>query len=170
MARTLIGVYPGTFDPITNGHMDVIARALRIVDELVVGIAAAVGKNPLFSVEERLAIVQDELETLDLGSTTLVVRPFRNLLTEFAGDVGATVIVRGLRAVSDFDYEFQMVGMNARLNPAVETVFLMASETNQFIASKLVKEIAMMGGDVSPFVSANVAGQVARKIAERRRA
>ncbi len=168
MARTLIGVYPGTFDPITNGHMDVISRALRIVDELVVGIAANIGKSPLFSVEERVAMVQDELETLDLGMTKLQVRPFRNLLTEFASDVGAMIIIRGLRAVSDFDHEFQMVGMNARLNPDVETVFLMASETHQFIASKLVKEIALLGGEVSKFVSADVASLVAKKIAERR--
>ena len=168
MARKLVGVYPGSFDPITNGHMDVIARALRIVDHLVVGVAANIGKGTLFSVEERVAIVQDELEDLDLGGTTLQVRPFRNLLTDFTTDVGASIIIRGLRAVSDFDFEFQMVGMNARLNPNVETVFLMASETNQFIASKLVKEIAYLGGDVSKFVSATVTEQIETKLADRR--
>ncbi len=168
MVKKLVGVYPGTFDPMTNGHMDVIARALRIVDELVIGVAANIGKSPLFTVEERLAIVQDELASLDLGSTTLLVRPFRNLLTEFASDVGAAIIIRGLRAVSDFDYELQMVGMNARINPDVETVFLMASETNQFIASKLVKEIALLGGDTSKFVSASVADQITKKITEMR--
>ena len=170
MARQLVGVYPGTFDPITNGHMDVIARAIRIVDHLVVGVAANIDKGPLFSVEERVSIVQDELELLDLGSTTLQVRPFRNLLTDFATDVGASIIIRGLRAVSDFDFEFQMVGMNARLNPNIETVFLMASETNQFIASKLVKEIAYLGGDVSKFVSASVTVQIETKLADRRTA
>ena len=168
MVKNLVGVYPGTFDPITNGHMDVIARALRIVDELVIGVAANIGKSPLFTVEERLAIVQDELAPLDLGSRTLLVRPFRNLLTDFATDVGATIIIRGLRAVSDFDYELQMVGMNARINPDVETVFLMASETNQFIASKLVKEIALLDGDTSKFVSASVADLITKKIAEMR--
>lgn len=168
MARQLVGVYPGTFDPITNGHMDVIVRAIRIVDHLVVGVAANIGKGPLFSVEERVSIVQDELELLDLGSTTLQVRPFRNLLTDFTTDVGASIIIRGLRAVSDFDFEFQMVGMNARLNPNIETVFLMASETNQFIASKLVKEIAYLAGDVSKFVSANVTVQIETKLADRR--
>ena len=170
MARQLVGVYPGTFDPITNGHMDVIARAIRIVDHLVVGVAANIGKGPLFSVEERVSIVQDELEPLDLGSTTLQVRPFCNLLTDFATDVGASIIIRGLRAVSDFDFEFQMVGMNARLNPNIETVFLMASETNQFIASKLVKEIAYLGGDVSRFVSASVTVEIEAKLADRRTA
>ena len=167
MARHLTGVYPGTFDPITNGHMDVISRALRIVDHLVVGVAGNIGKGPMFSIEERVAIVQDELENIDLGDTTLQVRPFRNLLTDFATDVGAAIVIRGLRAVSDFDFEFQMVGMNARLNPNIETVFLMASETNQFIASKLVKEIAFLGGDVSKFVSASVADQINTKLGDR---
>ena len=168
MARHLIGVYPGTFDPFTNGHMDVIARAIRIVDHLVVGVAANISKGPMFSIEERVSIVQDELEDLDPGDTTVQVRPFRNLLTDFATDVGAAVVIRGLRAVSDFDFEFQMVGMNARLNPNVETVFLMASETNQFIASKMVKEIAYLGGDVSKFVSTRVAEQIVAKLTDRR--
>ena len=161
-------VYPGTFDPITNGHMDVIARALRIVDHLIVGVAANMGKGPMFSVEERVSMVQDELETTNYGEATLQVRPFRNLLTDFATDVGATIIIRGLRAVSDFDFEFQMVGMNARLNPNIDFVFLMASETNQFIASKLVKEIGYLGGDVSKFVSSGVADLIAEKLADRR--
>lgn len=167
MARQLVAVYPGTFDPMTNGHMDVIARAVRIVDHLVVGVAANIDKGPLFSVEERVSMVQDELENLDLGSTTLQVRPFRNLLTDFTIDVGASIIIRGLRAVSDFDFEFQMVGMNARLNPGIETVFLMASETNQFIASKLVKEIAYLRGDVSKFVSASVTELIEAKLSDR---
>ena len=158
MSSTRIGVYPGTFDPITNGHMDVILRAGRIVDRLVIGVAKNAGKGPLFSTEERVAIVQEEIKHLaepDLAQR-IQVKPFDMLLMNFAVSVGATMIIRGLRAVSDFEYEFQMAGMNARLNPNVETVFLMASDRYQFISSRFVKEIGQLGGDVSHFVSPRV--------------
>ncbi len=166
MARTLVGVYPGTFDPVTNGHIDIISRAVRLVDRLVIGIAANPLKGPMFSVEERVSMLYEELEAIDKNGTEIEVRPFRNLLTDFARDAGATMIVRGLRAVSDFDFEFQMVGMNARLAPDIEIVFLMASEGNHFIASRLVKEIAMLGGDASKFVSPNVARHIATRLKE----
>lgn len=148
-----IGVYPGTFDPVTNGHLDVIARAARLVDRLVVGVAINSGKGPLFSLDERVELVKAETDTISsaVGSEIIVV-PFTGLLVEFARQSQARMIIRGLRAVSDFDYEFQMAGMNHRLAPDVETVFLMASETNQFISSRFVKEVATLGGDVTSFV------------------
>ena len=164
--RIRIGVYPGTFDPITNGHNDIILRAARIVDELVVGVAVNAGKGPLFSLDERVAMVRREIELMgDDLSARVSVRPFDVLLMDFTVSVGAACIIRGLRAVSDFEYEFQMVGMNARLNPDVETVFLMASESQQFIASRLVKEIAALGGDISSFVSPRVAAQIRERFA-----
>ena len=148
-----VGLYPGTFDPVTNGHLDIIARAARLFDRLVVGVAANTGKSPLFSLEERVALVQAECDALarDPG-TAIEVASFDVLLIEFARRSGARMIVRGLRAVSDFDYEFQMAGMNYRLDPQIETVFLMASEHHQFISSRFVKEIAELGGDISSFV------------------
>ncbi len=150
-----IGVYPGTFDPVTNGHVDIIARAARVLHRLVVGVAENVGKAPLFSLEERVELVRAETGPIALRTgTEIEVVSFRGLLIDFARGANAGVIVRGLRAVSDFDYEFQMAGMNARLAHEVETVFLMASERHQFISSRLVKEIALMGGDVSSFVPA----------------
>ena len=150
-----VGLYPGTFDPITNGHLDIISRAARMFDRLVVGVARNAGKAPLFPIDERVELVQAELQALtDRTGTALVVRPFDSLLIGFAHEVGANVIVRGLRAVSDFDYEFQMAGMNYRLDSNVETVFLMASERHQFISSRFVKEIAQLGGDISSFVPA----------------
>ena len=153
-----IGIYPGTFDPITNGHTDIIRRALHVVDRLVIGVARNDAKGPLFSTDERVAIVRDELDHLDNGDGARIeVRPFDTLLMHFAEAVGAGVIVRGLRAVSDFEYEFQMAGMNARLNPNIETVFLMASDRYQFISSRFVKEIGALGGDISHFVSPRVA-------------
>ena len=158
------GVYPGTFDPITNGHTDIIRRATKVVDQLVVAVAENAGKAPLFDAAERLDLVKQEVSALgpEYGERIEII-PFDNLLVSFAQSIGATVIVRGLRAVSDFEYEFQMVGMNARLNPEIETVFLMASDRHQFISSKLVKEIAELGGDISPFVSPRVAiGVMAR--------
>ncbi len=148
-----IGLYPGTFDPVTNGHLDVIGRAARLLDKLVVGVAINIGKGPLFPLEERVELVR--AETRGLAAATgceIEVRAFEGLVIQFAQEVGARMLVRGLRAVSDFDYEFQMAGMNRRLDEKVETVFLMASETNQFIASRLVKEIARLGGDISSFV------------------
>ncbi len=148
-----IGLYPGTFDPVTNGHLDVIGRAARLLDKLVVGVAINTGKGPLFSLEERVELVTAEIETIASRNGMIIeVIPFDTLLVEFARKVGASMIVRGLRAVSDFDYEFQMAGMNYRMAPDVETVFLMASETHQFIASRLVKEVAKLGGDISSFV------------------
>jgi pantetheine-phosphate adenylyltransferase len=148
-----VGLYPGTFDPITNGHLDIIGRAARMFDRLVVGVAMNAGKNPLFPISERVELVQAELQAVtDRTGTALLVVPFDKLLIAFAHEVGANVIVRGLRAVSDFDYEFQMAGMNYRLDPNVETVFLMASERHQFISSRFVKEIAQLGGDISSFV------------------
>lgn len=148
-----IGVYPGTFDPVTNGHLDVIARAARLVDRLVVGVAINAGKGPLFPLDERVELVKSETDRIAaaVGSEILVV-PFTGLLIDFARQSQARMIIRGLRAVSDFDYEFQMAGMNHRLAPDVETVFLMASETNQFISSRFVKEVATLGGDVTSFV------------------
>jgi pantetheine-phosphate adenylyltransferase len=148
-----VGVYPGTFDPVTNGHLDIIGRAARVLDRLVVGVATNAGKGPLFPLEERVELVRAEADAIAArcGSQVEVV-PFEGLLVAFARKMGARVIVRGLRAVSDFDYEFQMAGMNHRLDGEIETVFLAASETHQFISSRFVKEIARLGGDVSTFV------------------
>jgi pantetheine-phosphate adenylyltransferase len=148
-----VGVYPGTFDPVTNGHLDIIGRAARVLDRLVVGVATNAGKGPLFPLEERVELVRAEAEAIAArcGSQVEVV-PFEGLLVAFARKMGARVIVRGLRAVSDFDYEFQMAGMNHRLDGEIETVFLAASETHQFISSRFVKEIARLGGDVASFV------------------
>ena len=149
------GIYPGTFDPVTNGHMDIISRAARILDRLVVGVAANDGKGPLFPLEERMELVRAETGAIAARTGTQIeVTTFSGLLIEFARANDATVIIRGLRAVSDFDYEFQMAGMNYRLDHEVETVFLMASETHQFISSRFVKEIARLGGDISSFVPA----------------
>jgi pantetheine-phosphate adenylyltransferase len=156
-----VGIYPGTFDPITNGHSDIIRRALHVVDRLVIGVARNEGKGPLFSTDDRVEIVRGEMDHLENGDGKRIdVRPFDTLLMSFAESVGASVIVRGLRAVSDFEYEFQMAGMNARLNPNIETVFLMASDRFQFISSRFVKEIGALGGDISHFVSPRVAARL----------
>ena len=165
MSSERIGVYPGTFDPITNGHTDIILRATKIVDRLIIGVATNVGKGPMFSAGERVEIVRSEIAHLpDVAARKRIeVRPFDNLLMHFAMETGATVIVRGLRAVSDFEYEFQMAGMNNRLNPKVETVFLMANDRYQFISSRFVKEIGQLGGDVSHFVSPRVAALIAER-------
>ncbi|MGH7014000.1 MAG: pantetheine-phosphate adenylyltransferase [Stellaceae bacterium] len=164
MSAARVGVYPGTFDPITNGHTDVIVRATKVVDRLVVGVARNAGKGPLFSTEERVAIVKAEIEHLPAEARRrIAVKPFDTLLMQFAIDNEALVIIRGLRAVSDFEYEFQMAGMNSRINSNVETLFLMASDRFQFISSRFVKEIGMLGGNVTPFVSARVAKRIAEK-------
>jgi pantetheine-phosphate adenylyltransferase len=159
-----VGVYPGTFDPVTNGHMDIISRATAVCDRLIVAVARNAGKGPLLTLEERTALVQGEVEALGARQAARIeVQPFGTLLIEFARSVGASFIVRGLRAVSDFEYEFQMAGMNRRLNPEIETLFLMAAENVHFISSRFVKEIGRLGGDVSPFVSARVAAKLASK-------
>ena len=169
MAQPRSGVYPGTFDPLTNGHLDIIGRATRVVDRLTIGVAANAGKEPLFTLDERVAIIEEEISSLTNGDGSAIqVKPFDTLLMDFVADVGATLIVRGLRAVSDFEYEFQMAGMNARLRPEVETVFLMASDRHQFIASRFVKEIGRLGGDISHFVSAGVAQKLATRLARER--
>ncbi|MBL8834615.1 MAG: pantetheine-phosphate adenylyltransferase [Alphaproteobacteria bacterium] len=161
MAKERIGIYPGTFDPVTNGHMDIIVRATSMVDRLVVAVAVNAGKGPLFGLDERVELLRGEIGDLAPGvANRIEIRPFRTLLMKFVETVGASMIIRGLRAVSDFEYEFQMAGMNHRLNPSVETVFLMASESNQFIASRFVKEIGRLGGDITHFVSPRVAERV----------
>ena len=152
-----IGLYPGTFDPITLGHLDIIQRASALVDRLVIGVAINRDKGPLFDLEERVAMIEAECADLSCGTgSEIVVHPFENLLIDCANDVGAGVIIRGLRAVADFEYEYQMVGMNRVLDSSIETVFLMAEARHQAIASKLVKEIARLGGDVSKFVTPSV--------------
>ena len=165
-----VGVYPGTFDPLTNGHADIIRRAAGVVDKLVVAVAINAGKNPLFAFDERVDMVRQEIADMTENGVAkkVEVRSFDNLLMDFTVSVGARVIIRGLRAVSDFEYEFQMAGMNARLNPQVETMFLMASDRHQFISSRFVKEIGRLGGDVSHFVPARVAKRLARRMAEER--
>jgi len=166
MTQPRIGIYPGTFDPITNGHTDIIRRAIKVVDQLVIGVARNDGKGPLFLTDERVEIVRDEIANLENGDSERVeVRAFDTLLVNFAQAVGASVVIRGLRAVSDFEYEFQMAGMNARLNPEIETVFLMASDRFQFISSRFVKEIGALGGDVSHFVSPRVATRLLDRFA-----
>ncbi len=160
-----IGLYPGTFDPITLGHVDIIRRAAMLVDRLVIGVAINRDKGPLFSLEERVSMI--ELQCTGLSSeigTEIVAHPFENLLIDCAHDVGAGVIVRGLRAVADFEYEFQMVGMNRVLDSTIETVFLMAEARHQAIASKLVKEIARLDGDVSKFVTPEVHERLLAKL------
>ncbi len=148
-----VGLYPGTFDPITLGHTDIIRRSARLVDRLVIGVAINRDKGPMFSLEDRVEMIETECAELSKETgTEMVVHPFENLLIDCAKDVGAQIIVRGLRAVADFEYEFQMVGMNRALDPTIETVFLMADARRQAIASRLVKEIARLGGDVSKFV------------------
>ena len=161
-----IGLYPGTFDPITNGHLDIIQRAAPLCDRLIVGVARNAGKGPLFSTEERVTLVRMEIETLNARGMNIEVQAFDMLLMHFAESINATMIIRGLRAVSDFEYEFQMAGMNAKINPVIETLFLMASDRSQFISSRLVKEVGRLGGDVGPFVSANVAHRLTERFAE----
>lgn len=148
-------IYPGTFDPITFGHLDIIKRALKIADRLIIAVAKDNSKNPIFSVAERLKLIEQEVAHINQDNTIEVVG-FEGLLIDFARQKKSDIIVRGLRAVSDFEYEFQMFGMNSKLDPSIQTIFLPASESTHFIASRLVKEVARLGGDVSKFVSKNV--------------
>ena len=150
-----VGLYPGTFDPLTNGHMDIIARACKLVDVLVVGVAINEDKGPLFSLAERVEMLEQECAKLKTPAK-VDIKPFDTLLMRFAEEIGAGIIIRGLRAVSDFEYEFAMVGMNQKLNAEIETVFLMADPTHQALASRLVKEIARLQGSVAPFVPQDV--------------
>jgi pantetheine-phosphate adenylyltransferase len=162
--KTRVALYPGTFDPITNGHLDIIGRAVKLYDKLVLGVALNSAKGPLFSFEERVEMARELAESV-ANDTIIEVLPFEGLLMHFAEQVGANSIIRGLRAVSDFEYEFQMVGMNQRLNPDIETVFLMADPRHQAIASRLVKEIAKLEGDVTPFVPPLVKQRLLEKFA-----
>lgn len=160
ISKPRIGVYPGTFDPITKGHLHIIKRASRQVDKLIVGVADNGRKGPRFTLDERLDMVRTDCDNLPEKYCEIEVRPFNNLLVHFAAEVGANCIFRGLRAVSDFDYEFQMTGMNARLAPEIETVFLMAADKWQFVSASFVKEIHAMGGDVSEFVTPATLGRL----------
>jgi pantetheine-phosphate adenylyltransferase len=155
-------IYPGTFDPVTRGHMDILLRAAKLVDRLVVGVAGNAGKGPMFSPEERAQMVREEVNGFAANVEVVV---FHSLLIDFAQEQGAGMIFRGLRAISDFEYEFQMAGMNRNLRPEIETVFLMSSDKHQFVSSRFVKEIARLGGDVSPFVSPNVLQHLQHKLA-----
>lgn len=160
-----IGLYPGTFDPLTKGHIDIITRATQLVDRLVIGVAINRDKGPLFTLEERVAMIEAEVQTLSKRTgVEIIAHPFENLLIDCARDVGAQIIIRGLRAVTDFEYEFQMVGMNRAMDASIETVFLMAEARHQAIASKLVKEIARLGGDVSKFVSPAIEAALMRRL------
>ena len=164
-----MGLYPGSFDPVTLGHLDIVKRAVKLVDHLVIGLATGGGKTPMFSLEERVEMCRHEAAPLGKDRATIEVVPYAGKLqVDFARELGATVIIRGLRAVSDFEYEFQMAGMNQRLAPEIEQVFLMADPRNQAIASRLVKEIAMLGGDVTAFTTPYVADMLAKRCKERR--
>ncbi|HKJ73054.1 MAG TPA: pantetheine-phosphate adenylyltransferase [Alphaproteobacteria bacterium] len=168
MGKARVGLSPGTFDPITFGHMDILRRASKLVDRLVVGVAVNPGKDPLFEFDERVEMVKHVTEPMssELG-IEIDVRPFDGLLIHFAEEVGASIIIRGLRAVADFEFEYQMVGMNRTLNPDIEIAFLMADAKYQAIASRLVKEIAALGGDISAFVSPEVVKRVTERLAAR---
>lgn len=159
-----IGLYPGTFDPVTNGHLDIIGRAVKLVDRLVIGVARNDDKGPLFATDERVVMVREAVAGL---GADIRVEPFDTLLMHFAEKLEAGVIIRGLRAVADFEYEFQMTAMNQRLNDQIETVFLMADPRHQAVASRLVKEIARLGGDIDSFVSPAVAERVRAKVREK---
>ncbi len=158
-----IGLYPGTFDPLTNGHLDIIVRSSKLCDKLIVAVAKNTSKNPLFSIDKRIKLINEAINANNVDNHLIYAEAFDNLLIDFAKTNEVSIIIRGLRVVSDFDYEFQMAGMNKRLNTDIETVFLMASETNQFIASRFVKEVASLGGDVSSFVPDNVNNEIIKK-------
>jgi pantetheine-phosphate adenylyltransferase len=167
LTKRRIGLYPGTFDPPTLGHLDIVKRALKLVDRLVIGVGTGTGKNPLFSFEERIEMWRHEAADLAKDGGMIDVKPFGNMLqVDFARTVGASIVVRGLRAMSDFEYEFQIVGMNQKLAPDIETVFLMADPRYLSIASKLVKEVAMLGGDIRPFTTPNVAEALLKRSRE----
>ena len=158
-----VGVYPGTFDPMTKGHLHIIQRASKIVDKLIIGVASNARKGPLFTIDERIELVKTDIDNMHDKYCEIDIRPFDNLLIDFARDMGASCIIRGLRAVSDFEFEFQMTGMNAKLNPDIETVFLMASDKWQFVSSSFVKEICSLGGDVSGVVTPNLESRMRAK-------
>ena len=158
-----VGIYPGTFVPMTAGHMDIVKRSLKIVDNLVIAVANNINKDSLFDVNERINIIKSDISSLTYLNTKINVVELSGLLTTFAKDQSATCIIRGLRAVSDFEYEFQMTGMNYQLNPDIETIFLMTSEKNSFISSNFVKEVHNLGGDVSNFVSKNTLDELNKK-------
>jgi len=158
-----IGIYPGTFDPITFGHIDIIKRSLKIVDELIISIANNPNKKPLFSIKDRIKMIESEVKKLDYYKKNIKIKKVDGLLTEFAKKLKSSCIIRGLRAVSDFEYELQMTGMNNQLNPNIETIFLMSYEKNSFISSNFVKEVHLLGGDVSKFVSKFVIKQLNTK-------
>ena len=158
-----IGLYPGTFDPLTNGHLDIIVRSSTLCDKLIIAVAKNPSKNPFFSINKRIDLINEALLLNKIDTKSVFAKSFDNLLIDFAKINSVSIIIRGLRVVSDFDYEFQMAGMNKRLNSNIETVFLMASETNQFIASRFVKEVASLGGDVSSFVPKNVNNEIIKK-------
>ena len=170
MATKRIGLYPGTFDPPTLGHIDIVKRAMNLVDKLVIGVGTGTGKNPFFSYEERVDMWRYEAKDLTKDGGVIDVQPFGDLLqVDFARQVGAAIVVRGLRAMSDFEYEFQIVGMNQRLAPDIETVFLMADPKYLSIASKLVKEVAMLGGNVSPFLTPHIAEKLLQRCNDKRK-
>ena len=150
-----IGIYPGTFDPMTNGHLNIIKRSLKIVDKLIIGVADNLNKKPLLSIDERKDIIANDIKYLKISNKKIETYSVKGLLTEFAKTHKANCIIRGLRVVSDFEYEFQMTGMNYQLSPDIETIFLMSADNNSFISSNLVKEVHKLGGDVSKFVSKN---------------
>jgi pantetheine-phosphate adenylyltransferase len=152
-----VGIYPGTFDPITHGHMDIIRRALRVVDKLIIGVAQDSAKDPIFDMKTRAILIREDLKMLGADASRIEVKTFSGLLANFARDEKAGLLIRGLRAVSDFEYEFQMASVNNKIAPELETVFLTASDATHFISSRFVKQIARLGGDVSKFVSPNVA-------------
>jgi len=150
-----IGIYPGTFDPMTNGHLNIIKRSLKIVDKLIIGVADNLNKKPLLSIDERKDIIANDIKNLEISNKKIETYSVKGLLTEFAKTHKANCIIRGLRVVSDFEYEFQMTGMNYQLSPDIETIFLMSADNNSFVSSNLVKEVHKLGGDVSKFVSKN---------------
>lgn len=170
MSKMRIGLYPGTFDPVTLGHLDIMKRAIKLVDHLVIGVATNPSKSPFFTLDERIEMVRHETAPLaGEGLATIEVKTYGSLTMQFAEEIGAGMIVRGLRALSDFEYEFQMVAMNQRLNPDIEWVFLMADPRHQAIASRLVKEIGMLGGNVAPFTTPYIAQKLIERCNERRK-